>query len=51
MIPRSQVIRYLGAFLDSALNVKEHIKIKCKAALLNLLKIKVTRKFLTKKAS
>ena len=51
MIPRSHITRYLGAYLDSALNFKEHIKIKCKAAMLNLVKIKATRKFLTKKAS
>ena len=51
MIPRSHITRYLGAYLDSALNFKEHIKIKCKAAMLNLLKIKATRKFLTKEAS
>ena len=51
MIPRSHITRYLGANLDSALDFKEHIKIKCKAAMLNLLKIKATRKFLTKEAS
>ena len=51
MIPRSYTTRYLGAYLDSALNFKEHIKIKCKAVMLNLLKIKATRKFLTKEAS
>ena len=51
MIPRSHITRYLGAYLDSALNFKEHIKIKCKGAMLNLLKTKVTRTFLTKKAS
>ena len=51
MIPRSHITRYLGAYLDSALNFKEHIKMKCKVAMLNLLKIKAIRKFLTKKAS
>ena len=51
MIPRSYITRYLGAYLSSALNFKEHIKIKCKAAMLNLLKVKATRKFLTRKAS
>ena len=51
IIPRSHITRYLGGYLDSVLNFKEHIKIKCKAAMLNLLKIKATRKFLTKKAS
>ena len=42
--------RYLGAYLDSALNFRQHIKIKCRAAMLNLLKIKATRKYLTTKA-
>ena len=42
--------RYLGAYLDSTLNLKQHIKVKCKAAMLNLLKIKAIRKYLTTKA-
>ena len=49
-IPRSQMMRYLGAYLDSALNLKQHIKMKCEAAMLNLLKIKATRKYLTTEA-
>ena len=49
-IPRSQMTRYLGAYLDATLNCKQHIKVKCKAAMLNLLKIKATRKYLTTKA-
>ena len=49
-ILRSQVMRYLGAYLDTTLNLKQHIKIKCKAAILNLLKIKATRKYLTTEA-
>ena len=51
MIPRSHITRYLGAYLDSAPNFKEYIKINCQVAMLNLLKIKATRKFLTRKAS
>ena len=51
MIPRSHITRYLGAYLILTLNFKEHIKIKCKAAMMNLLKIKLTKKFLTRKAS
>ena len=43
-IPRSQMMRYLGAYLNPTLNLKQQIKIKCKAAMLNLLKIKATRK-------
>ena len=49
-IPKSQMMRYLGAYLDSTLNLKQH-KMKCKAAMLNLLKIKATRKYLTTEAS
>ena len=35
MVPRVHITRYLGVYLDSALNFKEHIRIKCKAAMLN----------------
>ena len=49
-IPRSQMTRYLGAYLNPTLNLKQHIKIKCRAAMLNLLKIKATRKYLTTEA-
>ena len=49
-IPRTQMMRYLGAYLDPALNLKQHIKMKCRAAMLNLLKIKATRKYLTTEA-
>ena len=51
MIPRSHITKYLEAYLDFALNFKEHIKIKCEAAMLNLLKVKATKKFQTRKAS
>ena len=50
LIPRSQTTRYLGAYLIATLNLKQHIKIKCKTAMLNLLKIKATRKYLTMEA-
>ena len=49
-IPTSQMMRYLRAYLDSTLNFKQHLKMKCTAATLNLLKIKATRKYLTTKA-
>ena len=39
--------RYLGSYLNSALNFKQHITIKCKVAMLNVLKITATRKYLT----
>ena len=44
-----ELTRYLGAYLDSSLNFKEHIKTKCKAAMINLLRIRAARKFLTRK--
>ena len=47
MVLRSHITRYLGAYLSSTLTLKEHVKKKCKVAMLNLLKIKATRKFLT----
>lgn len=36
----ASVIRYLGAWLDSNLNFKHHIRTKCKTAMLNFLRIK-----------
>ena len=45
---RTGITRYLGAYLDSELNFREHVKMKCKEAMINLLKIRATRKFLTK---
>ena len=44
------VTRYLGAYLDSTLSFNEYIEVKCKAAMLNLLKIRAARKTLTIKA-
>ena len=44
-------IRYLGAFLDETLNFKEHVKRKCRTAMLNYFKIKSIRKYLTKDAT
>ena len=41
---------YLGVYLDSILSFKEHIKVKGKAAMLILLKIRTARKYLTRKA-
>lgn len=50
-IKSSDCIRYLGAFLDETLNFKEHIKRKCKTAMLNYFKIKSIRKYLSKDAT
>ena len=48
---RSNVTKYLGAHLDSALNFKQHIKTKWKAAMFNLEQIHATRKYLIRSAS
>ena len=50
IIERSTTTRYLGAYLDSQLDFKQHIQTKCKAAMLNLFKIKAARKNLTRTA-
>ena len=50
-IARSEVTKYLGAHLDSALNFKKHIKTKCKAAMFNLQRIRATRRYLTRSVS
>ena len=49
-IQRVELTRYLGAYLDLSLNFKEHIRMKCKAGIINLPKIRAAWKFLTKKA-
>ena len=41
-IEKSEVIRYLGRYLDSTLTFKQHIKTKCKSTMLNLLKNNLT---------
>ena len=50
-IEKQKYIRYLGAFLDESLNFKEHIKRKCRAAMLNFFLIKSIRKYLTSEAT
>ena len=45
-IERSNTTKYLGAYLDSKLDFKEHIKAKCKAAVLNIYKIRVCNKLM-----
>ena len=35
----SNVTRYLGTYLDSTLSFREHIKMTCQVAMLNLLKL------------
>ena len=41
------VIRYLGAWMDKHLSHKHHVKVKCKAAVFNLIRIKRLRSYLT----
>ena len=36
IVCRSQVVKYLGAWLDSDLTLKTHVKKKCATAMLNL---------------
>ena len=50
IVGRATSTKYLGAYLDSKLDFKLHIQIKCKTAMLNLLKIKAARKNLTRTA-
>ena len=48
MIQKSEVIRYLGIWLDLQLNFKHHITMKCRVMMLNLQRIKMIWKYLTK---
>ena len=48
IIQKIKVIRYLGIWLDSQLNFKHHITMKCRVAMLNLQRIKMIQKYLTK---
>ena len=50
-IDKSEVIRYLGRYLDSTLTFRQHIKTKCKSAMLNLLKIISIRKCLDRETA
>ena len=47
----SDCIKYLGVWADQNLTFKHHIKIKCKAAMWNLQKIKTVRLVLTIEAA
>ena len=49
-IERTNITKYLGTYLNSKLDFKEHIKTKCKAVMLNIYKIKAARKNLTRSA-
>ena len=47
-IQRSDTVKYLGGHLDQNLNFKKHVITKCKAAMMNIRKIRLIRKFLTR---
>ena len=49
-ITRADHTRYLGAYLDQKLDFKLHIQAKSRAAILNVLRIKAARKYLTRSA-
>ena len=44
-IQRSDTVKYLGGYLDQNLNFKKHVITKCKAAMINIRKIRMIRKF------
>lgn len=51
VVQLSKVVRLLGAWLDSELNMRHHVKMKSKAASLNLQRLKKIRPFLTERAA
>ena len=46
----SNSVRYLGAFLDETLSFKSHVNKKCQAAMINFVKIRKIRQFLSQEA-
>ena len=51
LIPRADIIRYLGVYMDTHLNYKHHVTKKCKAAMINYFKIKSIRPLLDVKTT
>ena len=51
LILRSDVIRYLGIWLDATLNFKLHVTKKCKAAMVNFIRIRGICHLLTEEAT
>ena len=51
LIPRADIIRYLGVYMDTNLNYKHHVTKKCKAAMINYFKIKSIRPLLDVKTT
>ena len=50
-IPRSEVIKYLGTWMDQYLNFRLHFLKKCNVAMINLQRIKAIMKILTVEAT
>ena len=50
-IPRSEVIKYLGTWMDQCLSFRQHILKKCNVAMINLQRIKAIRRILTVEAT
>ena len=49
-VDRVSKMKYLGVWLDDQLNLKHHITMKCRTAMLNLQRIKLIRQYITKEA-
>ena len=47
-IQRSDTVKYLGGHPDQNLNLRKHVITKCKVAMMNIWKIRLIRKFLTR---
>ena len=50
-IHNTETVKYLGAYLDKELNLKHHITVKCQAAMTGLIRLKLMRHFLCRKAA
>ena len=50
MVPVSNTIKYLGAWLDQHLSFRTHIKKKCQTAMMNLQRIKTIHHMLSQEA-
>ena len=47
-IQRNITVKYLGGHLDQYLNFRKHVITKCKAAMINICKIRMIQRFLTR---
>ena len=50
-VHRSNILKYLGAWMDEQLTMKQHITNQCRLAMYNLQKIKLIRPMLTEDAT